>query len=101
MRSRKKSRPQAQKSKSNKTNQSGRCRSINLLRGSRSIIGLSPTTVRQTYFYPGVNKANYITGHETEVVDLTGHRFGGIFALFAYPRTGKPTCVGQRLEDPV
>jgi hypothetical protein len=71
------------------------------LRGTGSIIGLKPTTVRQTYFYPGANKANYITGYETEVVNLTGHRFGGIFALFAYPRTGKSACVGQRLVEPV
>jgi len=71
------------------------------LRGVRSIIGLQPTTVRQTYFYTGAKKANYITRYETEVVNLTGPRFGGIFALFAYPRTGKPACVGQRLVEPV
>jgi hypothetical protein len=69
------------------------------LRGTGSIIGLKPTTVRQTYFYPGANKADHITGYETEVVNLTGHRFGGIFALFAYPRTGKSACVGQRLVE--
>ena len=72
-----------------------------MLRSARFIIKLESTTVRQTYFYPGVNKANYITGYETEVVNLTGHRFGGIFTLFAYPRTGKPACVGQRLVEPV
>jgi len=55
----------------------------------------------QTYFYPGANKANHITGYETEVVDLTGHRFGGIFALFAHPRAGKSACVGPRLVEPV
>ena len=59
------------------------------MRGTGSIIELQPTTVRQTYFYPGANKANHITGYETEVVNLTGHRFGGIFALFARPKIGK------------
>jgi len=101
MRSRKRSRPQAQRSKSNKQIEFRRCRNINLLRGAGSIIELQPTSVRQTYFYPGVNKANYITGYETEVVNLTGHRFGGIFALFAHPRTGKSACVGPRLVEPV
>jgi len=32
---------------------------------------------------------------------LTGHRFGGIFTLFAYPRIGKSACVGPRLVEPV
>ena len=57
------------------------------MRGARSIIRLQPTTVRQTYFYPGANKANHITGYETEVVNLTGHRFGGIFAPFPIPES--------------
>ena len=71
-----------------------------MLRGARSIIGLEPTKVRQTYFYPGANKANHITGYETEVVNLTGHRFGGIFPPFAHPGTGKSACVSPRLVEP-
>jgi hypothetical protein len=102
MRSRKRSRPQAQRSKLNKTNQIWALSQHKICcRGAGSIIGLQPTTVRQTYFYPGANKANHINGYETEVVDLTGHRFGGIFALFAHPRTGKSACVGPRLLEPV
>ena len=69
------------------------------MRGARSIIKLEPTTVRQTYFYPGANKANKITGYETEVVNLTGHRFGGIFALFARPEPVNLARVGPRLVE--
>jgi hypothetical protein len=69
------------------------------LRSQTPITKLEPTTVRQTYFYPGANKANYITGYETEIVNLTGHRVGGIFALFAHPGTVKSACVGQRLVE--
>jgi len=52
-------------------------------------------------FLPRRYKANHITGYETEVVNLTGRRFGGIFAFFAHPRTGKSACVGPRLVEPV
>ena len=65
------------------------CRNRHLLRGAGFRNKLNPDTARQTYFKPGDNKGNYITGYETEVVNLTGHRFGGIFAPFAHPGTGK------------
>ena len=50
--------------------------------------------LRTHYSQPDVflnrrKQANHITGYETEVVNLTGHRFGGIFALFARPEIGK------------
>ena len=70
-----------------------------MLRGARSIIGYNPLQSARRIFYAGANKANYITGYETEVVNLTGHRFDGIFALFAHPRTGTSACVGQRLAE--
>jgi hypothetical protein len=47
--------------------------------------GYSPTDVFLTWR----GLANHITGYETEVVNLTGHRFGGIFMPFDHPRTGK------------
>jgi hypothetical protein len=71
------------------------------LRSAWSIIKLQPTTARQTYFKTGDNKAKHIPGYETEVINLTDHRFGGIFAFFAHPRIGKSACFGPRLVESV
>src|SRR5437764_13782066 len=99
MRSRKRSRPQVQRSKSNKPIEFWRCCSIKSVARRRTHNKVKTHYSPPDVFLPGAKKANYITGYETEVVNLTGHRFGGTFALFAHPRTGKSACVGQRLVE--
>jgi hypothetical protein len=101
MRSRKRSRPQVQRSKSNKQIEFGRCRSIKAVAQRQIHNKVTTHYSPPDVFLPGANKANHITGYETEVVNLTGHRFDGIFALFAQPRTGKSACFGPRLVEPV
>jgi hypothetical protein len=73
------------------------------LHSARFLINSTTHHSTSDVFLTGVYKANYITGHETEVVNLTGHRFDGIFAPFAHPRIGigKSAHVGPRLVESV